>query len=326
MSIVSDNIKHLRKTNGLTQEQFAQRIGIKRSLLGAYEEGRANPNLGNLMNIAKVFGISVDNLIESDLRQQAAGQVMSSSLPTGQATPPTAEAPAKEPKTTKPLPTIVEKYFRESEVKPVVTPPEGSNGTVNARAFVNKSYGKDSPTTVVPDGPDTDFFPTVARPKEEKVREGIRLVRQSQVTEYLHSHLHPDFLKKLPAIQLPTLPTGDYRAFEAGDDFAFPGAIIVGKPVKNWYDLKDGKHYVVIHHQKGILYRRVYNQVKIKGALLLSSDKTGMPSFETPVKEVLEAWEAQAFISMQMPEPALSLDRVSQLVADLQQELQRLKD
>jgi transcriptional regulator with XRE-family HTH domain len=48
MSIVSNNIKYLRRLNGLTQEQFARKIAIKRSLLGAYEEARANPNLTNL--------------------------------------------------------------------------------------------------------------------------------------------------------------------------------------------------------------------------------------------------------------------------------------
>jgi transcriptional regulator with XRE-family HTH domain len=69
MSLVANNIKYLRRMNGLTQEQFARRIGIKRSLLGAYEEGRANPNLDNLMNIAKIFGTTVDNLLKNDIRR-----------------------------------------------------------------------------------------------------------------------------------------------------------------------------------------------------------------------------------------------------------------
>jgi transcriptional regulator with XRE-family HTH domain len=69
MSIVSNNIKYLRRLNGLTQEQFARRIGIKRSLLGAYEEARANPNLENLKTIAQVFGTSVDSLIKTDIRK-----------------------------------------------------------------------------------------------------------------------------------------------------------------------------------------------------------------------------------------------------------------
>jgi transcriptional regulator with XRE-family HTH domain len=69
MSIVSNNIKYLRRLNGLTQEQFARKIAIKRSLLGAYEEARANPNLTNLKNMATAFGVSVDNLLKNDLRR-----------------------------------------------------------------------------------------------------------------------------------------------------------------------------------------------------------------------------------------------------------------
>lgn len=67
MSRVSENIKYLRKKIGLTQEQFAERIEIKRSLVGAYEEGRADPRIGNLINMAKVFGTSVDILINKDV-------------------------------------------------------------------------------------------------------------------------------------------------------------------------------------------------------------------------------------------------------------------
>ena len=67
MSLVSDNIRFLRRREGLTQEQFANKIGIKRSLVGAYEESRADPRLSNLLAIAKYFNISVDDLISKDL-------------------------------------------------------------------------------------------------------------------------------------------------------------------------------------------------------------------------------------------------------------------
>ena len=67
MSVVSENIRFLRKRLGLTQEQFAERIGIKRSLVGAYEEGRADPRLSNLINMAKLFGTSVDIMINKDV-------------------------------------------------------------------------------------------------------------------------------------------------------------------------------------------------------------------------------------------------------------------
>ena len=67
MSIVSNNIKFLRKKEHLTQEQLALKIGIKRSLVGAYEEGRADPRLNNLLKIAELFNVTVDSLISQDL-------------------------------------------------------------------------------------------------------------------------------------------------------------------------------------------------------------------------------------------------------------------
>ncbi len=67
MSLISDNIKFLRKNNHLTQEQLAEKIGIKRSLLGAYEEGRADPRLNNLLKISEIFKVSVDTLISEDV-------------------------------------------------------------------------------------------------------------------------------------------------------------------------------------------------------------------------------------------------------------------
>ena len=68
MTLVSRNIRYLRRLHGLTQEEFATKIGIKRPSLGAYEEARATPNLANLQIIAKTFNISVDDLISLDIR------------------------------------------------------------------------------------------------------------------------------------------------------------------------------------------------------------------------------------------------------------------
>ncbi|MFT7588217.1 MAG: transcriptional regulator with XRE-family HTH domain [Limisphaerales bacterium] len=67
MDNLNKNIKYLRKQEGLTQQLFAEEVGIKRSLLGAYEEGRARPNLSTQLAITKRFGISLDRLIKEDL-------------------------------------------------------------------------------------------------------------------------------------------------------------------------------------------------------------------------------------------------------------------
>ena len=63
MKKISTNIRFLRKKNNLTQQEFADAIGIKRSMIGAYEEDRASPKMDNMKAIANYFGISVDELV-----------------------------------------------------------------------------------------------------------------------------------------------------------------------------------------------------------------------------------------------------------------------
>ena len=50
-----------------TQEEFATKLGIKRSLIGAYEEERADPRLDVLEILADIFKLSLDELLLKDL-------------------------------------------------------------------------------------------------------------------------------------------------------------------------------------------------------------------------------------------------------------------
>ena len=70
MSIISSNIKFLRKKRGLTQQQFADQVGIKRSLVGAYEEERAEPKYELLKVIAAFFDISLDDFIKEEINEK----------------------------------------------------------------------------------------------------------------------------------------------------------------------------------------------------------------------------------------------------------------
>lgn len=57
MSIISDNLKKVRKTLGWSQEQAAAQLGIKRSNLASYEEGRAFPSITLLPALVVAYGI-----------------------------------------------------------------------------------------------------------------------------------------------------------------------------------------------------------------------------------------------------------------------------
>ena len=69
MALANQNMKYLRKLRGFTQDEFAQKIGIKRSLVGAYEEERAEPNYEVLETISDLFKISIDDLLRKDLSE-----------------------------------------------------------------------------------------------------------------------------------------------------------------------------------------------------------------------------------------------------------------
>jgi len=73
MSFLNANIKHLRKERSMTQSDLAKRIGIKRSLVGAYEEHRAEPKLATIQKLAYLFQVPLDDLINTDLSKSGPG-------------------------------------------------------------------------------------------------------------------------------------------------------------------------------------------------------------------------------------------------------------
>jgi len=67
MSSIGKNIKKIRGVKSLNQSDFADLFNLKRASIGAYEEGRAEPKLSTIIEIANYFGISVDDLLKKDL-------------------------------------------------------------------------------------------------------------------------------------------------------------------------------------------------------------------------------------------------------------------
>jgi transcriptional regulator with XRE-family HTH domain len=56
-------LRTLRRARGMTQQQAAEAVGIKRTALGAYEEGRAEPRLDVLAGLARLYGVGLDALV-----------------------------------------------------------------------------------------------------------------------------------------------------------------------------------------------------------------------------------------------------------------------
>jgi transcriptional regulator with XRE-family HTH domain len=73
MSIANKNLKYLRRQRGWTQEEFAQKLHIKRSLVGAYEEERADPRIDVLEIVCDIFKLTLDDILRKDLSDTRGG-------------------------------------------------------------------------------------------------------------------------------------------------------------------------------------------------------------------------------------------------------------
>ena len=64
--MLKDNLIMLRNLNGYSQEQVAGKIGISRQAYAKWENGLTTPDLEKASMLAKVYGISIDSLMESE--------------------------------------------------------------------------------------------------------------------------------------------------------------------------------------------------------------------------------------------------------------------
>ena len=66
------NIRCLRKRLHLSQEELASRVGLNRGNIASYENGTAEPKICNLLKLSALFGVSMMDLTQQDLRDDKA--------------------------------------------------------------------------------------------------------------------------------------------------------------------------------------------------------------------------------------------------------------
>ena len=59
----SEKLRTLREAKGLTQLQVANKIGISKAMISAYETASKAPSIEVLIRLAQLFGVSIDYLV-----------------------------------------------------------------------------------------------------------------------------------------------------------------------------------------------------------------------------------------------------------------------
>ena len=62
----NEKVQELRKSKGLTQEELAESLFVSRTAVSKWESGKGYPNIDSLKAIAKLFSVTLDELLSSD--------------------------------------------------------------------------------------------------------------------------------------------------------------------------------------------------------------------------------------------------------------------
>ena len=65
-SIVAKNISELRQSNNMTQLELAEKINYSDKAISKWERAESSPDISVLVDIAAVFGVTVDYLVKAD--------------------------------------------------------------------------------------------------------------------------------------------------------------------------------------------------------------------------------------------------------------------
>ena len=63
---LSDKILRLRKQNGMSQAELAEKLNVSRQAISRWEVGSAQPDASNVLQLSKLFGVTADYLLNDD--------------------------------------------------------------------------------------------------------------------------------------------------------------------------------------------------------------------------------------------------------------------
>lgn len=72
--ILADKITALRKQNGWSQEELAQQLNVTRQAVSKWEGAQAVPDLERVLQLSRLFGVSVDALLKDEVELSEPGE------------------------------------------------------------------------------------------------------------------------------------------------------------------------------------------------------------------------------------------------------------
>lgn len=293
MSQIAKNIKFLRSELKLSQAKFGELFGWTRAAISSYEDGRAIPPYSKLKGFAAYFDLTVQEVDSGILNEKEGfepGKV------------------AKEPQTK----SYIEEVDPNEQVKPIIEKVdlEGNKPVKNnlGPLFTSQYNGPLKQERAI----DTSHH---------LIQEVDMIAANVSYEKQVNS---PGAISSFPQMSIPLYQKGNFKAFESRNDSPLKGTWHIVKHVPNWFEIEDGKNYFIISESQGIFHRRVYNEIRLKGELLLSGLKDGIVTISIPFRAVDEVWQIIGELNYGGHNNTPALGNATRLAQELAEELKRL--
>jgi transcriptional regulator with XRE-family HTH domain len=153
----------------------------------------------------------------------------------------------------------------------------------------------------------------------------IEVVGAKASAGYLNGYADPEYMEKLPVMNLPFRITGKHRAFAIKGDSMPPlrdGSFVIGKFVESLNEIRNGSTYVLVTKDEGIVYKRVTR----KGSILeLHSDNKVYDMYTVKASDVLEVWQFVCTLNLSdKKEEELNLDSIMDMLRSMRVEIEKI--
>jgi len=138
----------------------------------------------------------------------------------------------------------------------------------------------------------------------------------------------PRYIEELPQYQMPFLGPGKHRIFPLEGDSMPPhedGSYIVTRYIEKLDEIVDGKTYIVITRDDGIVYKRINKNEE--NIFILESDNSFYDPYTLKASEILEIWEFEYSIGKNDRKPDLqSKNNLEEIIRKMQKDMAEIKD
>ncbi len=169
------------------------------------------------------------------------------------------------------------------------------------------------------------LFPIIV---DKENRDVIEVVTERASAGYLNGYSDPEYVEMLPSMKLPFVFAGKHRAFPIQGDSMLPvctGDFIVGRFVEHLRDVEDGKTYIVLSREEGIVYKRMYRTGNV--TFEMRSDNKVYSPYELHAKDILEIWEFVCCLkTSDKKEEEINMESMMSFLRSMKVDIERIKN